>query len=188
LISSQSPGFKTQEHFSITSIGEERHYNEGNGMRVRLNLLCLVGAGIGIASLFATWVGTYYRIMSIPGSLIVNYPISYNVLDVVGLGPGEHSWHEFWLPCLIYLIGTLAALATPLAGVVQAFGVSTFFLALRDQYGDFEPRTIGPCLAVVSVIVVLASLIRPVGWGYRAGQVDLVRRLLSIGLIREKEV
>ena len=157
-------------------------------MRVRLNLLCLVGAGIGIASLFVTWVGTDYRIMSNPGILIENYPVSYNVLDLVGFGSGEHSWHEFWLPCLIYLIGTLAALATPIAGVVQASGVSAFFLALRAEYGDFAPLTPGPCLAVVSVIVVLASLIRPVEWGYRAGRVDLARRLLAISLIRGKDV
>lgn len=140
--------------------------------RVRLNILCLVGAIVGVAAIFSTWISLGFLFWS----------REMNLIDVYN---HVESSSDFWLPAVLFLAGTLVAFVTSLGGIMQIIGVPLFMSAFVSHADGRLPSGIGPYLGLVAAIIVLASLAHPVGVGYGAKSKGILGRVLTISPIRE---
>jgi hypothetical protein len=142
-----------------------------------VNLLCGVGACIGVAALFLTWI---YEPLHVT---IRNEPtIVYMVA----------TQYLYYGAAVVFLIGTVVAFVSPLGGVLQVAGLIVFALGIVDSGNDqwlkgYDPQQelrIGMYLGIVSCSLVLASLFRPLGTGKlrpaRVRHIRLVERLLTV--------
>ena len=135
--------------------------------RVRLNILCLVGAVIGVVAVFSTWITVGFMFWS----------REMNLIDVYNQ---VESSSDLWLPAILCLIGAVVAFISPLGGVMQIVGVPLFISAFTSNTDGKLPSGIGPYLALVGAVIVLASLVYPIGVGYRQKPAGVLGRLLSI--------
>jgi hypothetical protein len=146
-----------------------------------VNLLCLIGACIGVVALFVAWI---------------NEPPTM---------PGP--WHISWEPSVIYmvtnhylyygasavfLIGTMAALASPLGGTLQTASLIIFAIGIIDSGSDLwldginpqQTLRIGMYLGIVSCTLVTTSLFSPLGTGKlrpgKSRKIRLIERLLTV--------
>lgn len=143
-------------------------------VRVSINVLCLVGAAIGILALFVPW---YY----VTGGANRSYenPLAPGELEV---GVLPHCWSVVF--SILVVGGGAASVVTPLGGFMQASGVLLFLYRFSPTGGFFFPEArlipyIGPALAILSISFVLASLVWPLGLGY-ADPFSLRSRLVTV--------
>ena len=124
-------------------------------------MLCIVGAVIGIFSLFLPWVWVGEG----------DWRDSSSVYDVL-LAPHDKTSSQ-WLSVghwalIIVVSGTILAFAFPAACGIQATGLTLFlydYLGAEPLVGYDRELSIGFFVAVVSTAVVAASLIAPLGIG-----------------------
>jgi len=142
---------------------------------ISLNVLCLIGATIGIAAIALPWrwtrAGLAYE-ESILGiqfwDLLTSY--SSHVDYLIGFG--------------LYVGGAILSFATPLAGIPQAIGLTELYLkelerqeSFRD-YGTYQGGfAVGFVIACLSSVLVLVSLIKPLGVGYEKSPLPWAKRL-----------
>lgn len=134
---------------------------------VRLNILGIVGALIGVVAVFSTWITVGFMF----------WTKEMNLIDVFN---EVESSSDFWFPAVLCLIGTAVAFMSPLGGILQIVGVPLFISAFTSQTDGEIPSGIGPYIALVGAVVVLASLLYPVGIGYSKKPVGIIGRLLTI--------
>ncbi|MCJ7488797.1 MAG: hypothetical protein MUO87_01430, partial [Thermoplasmata archaeon] len=83
-----------------------------------------------------------------------------------------------------FVVGTVLAFFTPLAGLLQLSGITIFALDLYDLVngpaGTGTWGASGFVVAVVATSMVLASLAFPCGVGYKGRPVDLLGRILTV--------
>jgi len=132
---------------------------------VSVNIICIVGAIIGIVSLFMPWVWMG------EGGLRTDYDSVYDSL----LAPqeGDDGWwgNSFTASQIIFISGTVLAFAIPAACGVQMMGIMAFYLEhlKRDPWFAYDyGLSLGFFTAVISTVAVAASLIGPMGIGFDA--------------------
>jgi len=131
-----------------------------------VNLLCLVGAIIGVIAIFSTWI-------------TVGFMFWTNDMNLIDVFNQVDSSSDFWLPAVLCLIGVVVAFISPLGGIMQIIGVPLFISAFASHADGDLPSGIGAYLALVGAVVVLVSLLYPVGIGYRQRPVGILSRVLT---------
>lgn len=128
---------------------------------VSVNMLCIVGATIGIFSLFLPWIWIGEG----------DWQIDSSVYDTL-LSPqdGRSGWWESMseVSLIVFISGTVLAFAFPAACGVQAIGIVSFYVEhLRtDLWIGYDlGLSIGFFAAIASTALVTSSLIAP--WGIR---------------------
>ncbi len=146
-------------------IGEVRRYLHGEmAMKWRINVLCLVGAIVGIAAIFSRWLG--------------NWLVDLNLIDVINLVSSVDAPREYWYASVLVLLGAIIALVSPLGGFLEIIGAPWFILIWSDRHEGAVISNVGPYLAIASAIIVFVSMARPMGLGLMRGPYRLKDRLL----------
>ncbi|MDH4123071.1 MAG: hypothetical protein OEV21_03190, partial [Thermoplasmata archaeon] len=139
----------------------------------RINFFCLIGVSIGIFSLFLIWEDTY--LLGLTGW---NY--SYSVTAFEG---------HLWLFGILVLLSTIISIITPLGGCVQFWLVGYYLFMELSGSSILEMKTylgLGPWLALFSAIIVLFSMIIPLGIGFNKLPLKLKERLLTFSRIKSQ--
>lgn len=149
----------------------------GETKQLRLNISCIVGASIGLLSLFATWLLYYSPTEATPTAQHLQL---YDLFgDRFGAVVSESiSSTGFMIAGTLCLIGTVIAFVTPLGGLLQTTGAAGF-VVVTSTYSDLKPG-IGVFIALIAGVVVIASLAYPIGLGYWSRKVGAKGRLLTI--------
>ena len=132
------------------------------GIRVtRANVFCLAGALIGLFSMTTAWITASwpYAPQEEIGSIILGAPRwPFIPADVALAG-------------IVFLVGSIVALVTPLGGLAQLAGLAWFLSLVRDGLGTFSLNTVlgtysievglgvGFFLAMVSALLVLCPVL-----------------------------
>ncbi len=145
-----------------------------------VNLLCLVGASIGVVSAFVAWIN---EPPTIPGPWS-----NYREPSLIFMVANHYLYRG---AAAVFLIGTLAAFASSLGGVLQTASLIVFAKGIIDSGGDpwldgIDPQqtlNIGMYLGIVSCALVMTSLSSPLGTGClrpgRSRNIRLMERLLT---------
>ena len=100
-----------------------------------------------------------------------------NLIDVYNqVGSSSH----YYLPAVLLLIGAVVVFITPVGGILQVIGVPIFLSVFATNSDGKLPSGVGPYLALVGAVIVLASLVYPVGLGYRQKPIGVLGRLLTV--------
>jgi len=144
----------------------------GYGMKLRINVLCMVGAILGIIALNYRWflIGSPYGNQG-------GFPAAFTPVFMV------------------FLLGSIIALASPLGGFLQLYGCSSFFYVFAQSstwrndidptldVGWFPYMTPIVILAIVATAITLASLIFPLGIGFHKGLIKKFSRFLTVSSV-----
>lgn len=151
------------------------------GKKLRLNLLCFLGALVGIASLCTSWTRLEVQLILSLRTLAIIHSSG------IGLAGGLSSLTDpLRLSAIFFLVGTAVAFITPSGGFFQLGGL--LFL-LDYSVGEMPSKThldTGVILAMISTAVVLASLLPPLGSLKRGNEKRLLARLLTTSRISER--
>jgi hypothetical protein len=139
-----------------------------------LNVFCLIAATASLAALALPWTwtraGPYYE----ETNVLVLY------IDTLR----QFYSPDIMISASLYVGGTLLAFITPLGAIPQATGLTWFYLNELDRqesfsrYGYFEGGlAVGFLVACISSVLILLSLIRPLGIGYGGSPGPLLMRL-----------
>ncbi|HDP96759.1 MAG TPA: zinc ribbon domain-containing protein [Euryarchaeota archaeon] len=141
-------------------------------MKIRVNLLCMLGATIGLMSLFATWIIDHeyvpgaYSAFNIP-------PILMQETDVYHISPA------------LFLIGCLVAYFSPIGSFFQ---FTAIFPLLVDSYMDpYRSLGAGVVIALLSMIIVIYSVFNPIGINYdpKVKRAKYIGRLFTFSFFSE---
>lgn len=123
-------------------------------MKARVNLLCIAGAALGLASLLVPFVE-----ISGEGEYVL-----WDILQQPALyGTG------FVLGITLFVLGAGMAFVTPASGFVEFAGVMIFLYYLPEAYRNFSGNAslaLGAYIAIISTVIVAVSLFMPLGTGY----------------------
>ncbi len=138
----------------------------------RVNALCFIGAVIGVIAIFSVWMS----------SIFILWYRDWNLFNVVS---DLNSSTRFWLPALLFILGTVVAFISPLGGLAQVAGICIWF-SDTVAFADKLPSKIGPYLGIISAVIVLVSAVKPVGLGYQSKPTGALGRLLTISMVGVK--
>jgi len=147
--------------------------------QLRINVLCLVGAFLAVICLFLPWAVAHEKIGSDKAYL--------GAFDFNKSFLGIHLFPDnFRNAVTLFLIGTVVAFFCPVGGILQLLGSLAFLLTTVTTTSETIDLTywIGAIIAPVSSVLVLGSLIYPLGVGYEAGKRDAISRLLSVSAVK----
>jgi len=148
-------------------------------MKLRVNILCLVGAFVGLIAIMLPWNSVWF--------------FSVNLIDLINIGSGYFGQTSpeagiLVIGSIIFIIGTLVAFLTPTGGIVQIAGLGILFYLFSGADSHF-PNGIGFYLACVSPIMILlglvgskmmtVSLTEPMSIGYDNRPPNMRDRLLT---------
>ena len=153
----------------------------GAGPAWNVNILCIVGAAIGVVAVFLAWI---HEPPSMPSPPHIQYEptIVYMVTEQ----------YLYYGASVAFLVGTVAAFATPLGGFLQSGGLLVFAAGIIDSGGDpwldgIDPQQelrAGMYLGIVSCTLVMTSLYSPLGTGNlrpgRSRRIAPAERLMTI--------
>jgi hypothetical protein len=142
---------------------------------MKVNVLGLVGAVIGVVAIFSTWLG--YASGWFHGA------VSWNLIDILNDAP---AYHNAWYAALFFIVGTLVAFLSPAGGLLQVAGVLFWWTYYLDYRGEM-PSRMASYIGLASAIIVLASMLRPLGLGLMKGPFGLKDRLLIFRAGRPSE-
>jgi len=129
-------------------------------VRWRINILCLVGAAIGLFALFFTWVSTQFYF---DGWVFGEYIDRPDYFSFVGYG-----FPIILFPAL-FLIGTITAFISPNGSILQAIGL--IFIGVLESSSVISGDTakiigLGAILGLISFSMIFLSQFYPMGPGY----------------------
>jgi hypothetical protein len=130
---------------------------------MRINVLALAGAVVGVVALFSTWESVLSRDLSLP-DVLTRY--TYEAL-------------AYW-SAVVIIIGVVVSFITSFGSVIEFLGVAMWWADTFDLQGDIPTRP-GSYIVLVSAIILLVSMIRPLGPGLMRGPFTLKDRLLNFG-------
>jgi hypothetical protein len=160
---------------------KEQSLESGIGLVWNVNLLCIIGASIGVAAIFLTWI---HEPPTMPGPPSIRYEPT-----VVYMVTNHYLYYG---ASAVFLIGTIAALASPLGGIMQSASLMVFAVGIIDSGSDpwldgIDPQQelrVGMYLGIVSCTLVMTSLFSPLGTGRlspgRSRRIRLMERLLTV--------
>ena len=151
---------------------------------LNLNLLCIVGACLGIAALFLTWISqsAAWAVDSLEPTILQMVVYQHGSLSLV-------SDELYYFAAVLFLVGSFAALATPVGGILQSISLVSFAWCVLDSGDETawiypQELRLGMYLGMASCCLVLMSLFIPLGTGsLRPGKsrnIRLTNRLLTI--------
>jgi len=150
---------------------------ETHTLRLRINLLGITGALIGISTLFLPW---YTTIGQVPGS----QPIDHGLIDSMSSYILRYDQLAF-SSCALFLIGMAMAFISPVGGIVQTAAILLFsFNQSTTGMEGVTPIWIAPLIGLLSGIISMTALIKPTGIGFKIETNDALPRLLNISLYR----
>lgn len=158
---------------------EETSHPQENGQRqtpqpakATVNVLCLIGAIIGLTAVFLSWIWTRAGFVQEERSIwhLVSDMLPHDALDL------------FVVSGVLFVFGSLIALVTPAGGLLQAIGLVGFYFREVDREewlpsGVVGGLAIGWYLGILSAALVLASMVLPLGIGYSDLTMNWSRRL-----------
>ena len=147
----------------------------GFGTKLRINVLCIVGAVIGIVSLFAVWLTVGIGHHGSP-------PIEIHTGLELFLESNTY-WHidpSIHILFALFAVGAFIGFVSPLGSVLEAAGIS--YLYLNNPFPDSQPYEfqIGLYLGVLSSIVMFLSVLYPVGLSYHGRHFGFRARILTV--------
>lgn len=162
---------------------EERNGSHETSMILtwNINLLCLIGASIGMVAVLVAWISEPLSIPS-PPSIRWEPSIVYMVTN----------HYLYYGTSAAFLVGTIAAFVSPLGGILQSASLVAFAMGIIESGGDpwldgIDPQQtlrVGMYLGIVSCTLVMTSLLTPIGTGSlspgKARRIRLMERLLVI--------
>jgi hypothetical protein len=154
------------------------------------NLLCIVGACIGVAALLLTWIHIPETMLGPPPPPQIERrytpTIVYMIFNYIG--------SLYLAAAIIFLLGTIAALVSPIGGIQQLVSIIAFAYGIvesgfhrpLDGIDQQQQLGIGMCLGLASCALVLLSLFRRLEKGRLRivvpGNIGLAERLLTVSL------
>jgi len=148
--------------------------------QVKVNLFCLVGAILGVLSLFMPWALLHDRVEQVNTNVGA---FDFNQSPQAGYSFPDN----FRYSVILFVIGTIVAFVLPLGGVLQLIGSMGFMLTTitYPSFGDTQVIFwIGAAIALISSIMVLIGFAYPSGVGYGTGRRTAMDRLLTVSLFR----
>jgi len=148
-------------------------------MNYRINILCLIGAIIGIVAIFSGWIGISY--------------VKFNLIDVLNIVNDQYYWggdysseaaQIYMIGGLLCISGALIGFFSPIGGVPLLIGTPMFILIYSSRQEGNIPSGIGSYLAIASGIILLISLAIPIGIGYEK-TIGIKERLLTFSPIKK---
>jgi hypothetical protein len=142
--------------------------------KLRVNVLCLIGAILAAVSLFLPWATVQDQASGAKRDL--------GAFDFEETFLGFHLFSaNFRYSVILFVIGTAVAFLSPLGGIMQLIGCVGFILTtLTTRFEGVEMVFwIGAAVALISTAMVLLSLVSPTGVGYEAGKRLGITRLLT---------
>ena len=151
-------------------------------------MLAVVGALVGVVSVFMTWVTAeevhQIRVNSgsvgaLPGRVIPD-------LNLIGLCDTGWIFSQdlgFTIAAFLFFCGTLLAFYTSLGGLAQIAGFVTFYRVFDSAEGaviSTLPSAMGPKLALISMLIVMASLLFPIFVWSKMKLKGILRRPLTV--------
>ncbi|HIJ18025.1 MAG TPA: hypothetical protein HA364_09660 [Thermoplasmata archaeon] len=97
---------------------------------------CVVGAALGLVSIFLPWLGLDFYQYHPPFSSLYQSTLigpSLNLLEVV-----TYMFGAVTVFCAIYAVGAIMSMLTPLGGVLQAIGLSGFIYGFALSGGEYR--------------------------------------------------
>ena len=163
------PGRRTRSHGPSDDNGENHSAS--------VNMLCIIGAIIGVFSALLPWVWAG------EGAWQTDLPSAYDVL----LSPRDsnHGWWDdaFATSQVIFISGTVLSFIFPAACGIQGIGIVAFFIehTRRDSWLPYEfGLSIGFYVAIASTALVAVGLIAPFGIGLDASKGQWSKRLWTV--------
>jgi hypothetical protein len=173
------------------------------GAEVRVNIVCLTGAILGIACVFLPWA---VATLSLVGGGQAQVHQTGGVAPVDFLNSTlDQGLLDLMYAAILFTIGSALALLTPFGGIGQLTGIVVFGLRLKDSLSHLIPMptttlrpgltweyssSLGPCfyLAILATTLTLASFVVSVRfdpsrkyWLKASLRMPIRERLLSIG-------
>ncbi len=143
----------------------------------RVNLLCLVGATVGVLALLTPWC--FLKASDSGPGYDASTPFNTGSLREI-MSPSEMRSFS-----ILMIAGTLISFISPVGGGLQVSGILLFlynYVGGRPAFSIPEIRIIpgfGALFAIISSGFVLASLLWPMGIGYPE-RIEPLRRLLAV--------
>jgi len=112
--------------------------------RIRVNIVCLIGIAMAFISMMGMW------------TQVSPYRPDFKWIDIIwgAYGPAPAP--------MLFIVGTLMALITPLGGAVQLVSVIDTILFWMSPIYSYDPRlTVMPFIGGLAAIVVLYSIRSP---------------------------
>jgi hypothetical protein len=162
--------------FLLIRLNTEPEPSEARFPSARVNVLCLMGAVLGFFCMYELiWASGSHGYSGDPfWPIEVDWAI-WPPIDYFSNGE-IYSW--------FFVVGTVLAFFTPIAGLLQLCGITIFAIDLYDivngPAGTGTWGASGFVLAIVSASIVLVSLAFPYGVGYKGRPIDLPGRILTI--------
>ena len=157
-------------------------------MRLRINILAVIGALFGLLSASLTWL-TSDELQEIRSSSGTVAPFPDSVIpDLSLVGLSDTGWifsHElgFALAAFLFFTGTILAFYTSLGGIVQVAGYMTYFSTFDSAQAAVIsglPSGAGPKLALISILLVMTSMLFPVFIWSKVKLKGILRRFLTV--------
>lgn len=139
-------------------------------MKLAVNKLGLIGAIIGIISIFTPWVEYY----SMPG------PPTWgdNLLAL-----SSHNLFELWFPAVVFMISSLFALISTLSFIGQASGIilfiNSFYAVNSSGFEDTMHFTFGLIIGIVSMSLLLLGIVYPFWKRNRTDGIRILDRIMT---------
>jgi len=133
-------------------------------MAMKVNVLGLAGAVVGVLAVFSTWLSAC---------------TTMNLLDI--LESIAHDQLAYWSAVTI-ILGTLVSFVTPTGALAQIAGIYMWW-----SWGEDAPSYVGFYVAMASSIILLVSMVRPLGPGLIRGPFTIRNRLLTFDYSRNEE-
>ncbi len=156
-------------------------------LKLNVNLLCIAGACIGVAAMSFTWIYYPPSMLSPPDPRMTPSVVFMVSHQAIAFGAA-----------LLFLIGTLAAFASPLGGFLQISSLVLFGWDVVESgngpwLDGIDPQhqlRLGMYLGILSAAIVMASLLCPIGPGRMRviprNKPTLVERILTVSRTRNR--
>jgi hypothetical protein len=149
----------------------------------RINILALIGAIIGLISIFIIWKTEAYgfiRGVQEEDAAIYNF----NILNMISLGGSYPGTFIDPIVGIIVLSGVIMSFLTPIGGIIEVIGASVFIISegRLPVYGDWHwGLTIywGSFLALASGVILIFSIYKPMYRKSDKGPIEKKERLLT---------
>ena len=153
----------------------------------RINVLCIVGAMVGVTCLLTTWALVTETPPGWPDTVksktMEIEPSGWTPIDALAatIDPLSNAYGngELLAFSALFMIGTALAFLTPLGGAAQLAGVLGFYSASSEHLFVSEFAA-GMAVASAAALIVLVSLAWPLGVGYEDRPLGLRARLLTV--------
>lgn len=147
-------------------------------MKWKINILCVIGILIGLVSLILPWCLIRSDTSSIGG---IYSERSYSGIEILISGENTLVGNIFSSFILIFLIGLVLALVTPLGGIVQIFGSFQFLFSVSNLFinSGIIMIMIGWSIGFLSSIIILTGLLNSIRRGLYVDRINLKDSLIT---------